>query len=79
VSPRGGHVDTSLPIVISENDGNQLGYFGGGEGVERSGLERLELDSHAVADLYTLIHSGHLRICRQVKSTLGLHRTSRFL
>jgi len=27
--------------------------------VERSGLERLQLDSHAVADLYTLIHSGY--------------------
>ena len=27
--------------------------------MERSGLERLQLDSHAVADLYTLIHSGY--------------------
>ena len=63
-------------MVISENDGNQLGYYGGAKGVERSGLVRLQLDSHAVADLYTLIHSGYFTmvISENDENQLGFFR-----
>ena len=44
--------------------------------MERSGLVRLQLDSHAVADLYTLIHSGYFTmvISENDENQLGFFR-----